>query len=242
MKKPIKLLDQRGNALDGPGCRCDACGVDLLKPVVSIHGYRSPALPAKDHTLPEEVTDHHFCSTECWLAWLESNLLTDPRWMAPAETITSPSLRARFASPPCRYSTPMARRFSIRRRVTWAPVSTRRLGRRLAACGVADVRHEGVSDLAVGDRKLGGSCIWRTRGLVYYSTTLLVNPDLTLMERYLPHPPREPAYRRGRSHADFVTSVAALGGETDPDRLRRCLAEATAHGLSALLSALPHRV
>jgi lipoate-protein ligase A len=90
---------------------------------------------------------------------------------------------------------------------------------RLADCGVAGVRQEGTSDLAVGDRKLGGSCIWRTRGLLSYATTVLVRPDIDLMERYLPHPPREPEYRRGRSHRDFVTSVAALGGPDDPDVL-----------------------
>ncbi|MFO7653478.1 MAG: hypothetical protein R6X25_06615 [Candidatus Krumholzibacteriia bacterium] len=79
----------------------------------------------------------------------------------------------------------------------------------LERCGVSDVRQEGVSDLAVGDRKLGGSCIWRTRGLLHYSTTVLVAPDLALIDRYLPHPPREPAYRRGRPHRDFLTSVTA---------------------------------
>jgi lipoate-protein ligase A len=94
---------------------------------------------------------------------------------------------------------------------------------RLAACGVPDVRQAGTSDLAIGERKLGGSCIWRTRGLVYFSSTLLVAPDLDLIERYLPHPPREPDYRRRRSHREFLTTVAAAGAEADPERLRRLL-------------------
>nr|MBC8426962.1 hypothetical protein [bacterium] len=67
----------------------------------------------------------------------------------------------------------------------------------LAAVGIPGVTGAGVSDLVLDDRKVGGSCIYRTRGLVYYSTTLLVEPDLSLIERYLPHPPREPGYRRG---------------------------------------------
>lgn len=74
----------------------------------------------------------------------------------------------------------------------------------LAACGRPGVVQEGTSDLVLDGHKVGGSCIWRTRGLVYYATTLLVAPDLPLVERLLPHPPREPAYRRGRSHCEFM--------------------------------------
>jgi lipoate-protein ligase A len=89
----------------------------------------------------------------------------------------------------------------------------------LAAVGIDGVVQEGTSDLAVGDRKLGGSCIWRTRGLVYYSTTLLVAPDWTLIDRYLPHPPREPEYRRGRVHGDFLVSCRQLGVGASPGEL-----------------------
>jgi lipoate---protein ligase len=63
---------------------------------------------------------------------------------------------------------------------------------------------EGVSDLAVGDRKFAGACLHRSRDLLYYSASLLVDPDMALIERYLRHPPREPEYRRSRPHADFL--------------------------------------
>jgi lipoate-protein ligase A len=81
----------------------------------------------------------------------------------------------------------------------------------LARTGAPGVRQRGVSDLALGDRKVGGSCICRTRGLLYYSSTLLVAPDLELVERYLQHPPREPEYRRGRRHRDFMGALHAAG-------------------------------
>jgi len=81
----------------------------------------------------------------------------------------------------------------------------------LASVGLPGVTQEGVSDLAHGGRKIGGSCIWRTRGLLYYSTTLLLDPQWDLIERYLPHPPREPDYRQGRRHRDFLTSLSMLG-------------------------------
>ena len=77
----------------------------------------------------------------------------------------------------------------------------------LRACGVPGVTQRGISDLAIADRKIGGSCIYRTRGLVYYSTTLLLDPNLDLVDRYLLYPPREPDYRQGRSHRKFMGSL-----------------------------------
>lgn len=94
----------------------------------------------------------------------------------------------------------------------------------LARIGLPGVVREGTSDLALDGRKISGSCVFRSLGLLYYSSTLLVDPDLDLVERYLDHPPREPAYREGRDHRAFMRGVAdALGGaEVDEvrDRLR----------------------
>lgn len=102
----------------------------------------------------------------------------------------------------------------------------------LAACGVPGVAGAGTSDLVLGDRKVGGSCLYRTRGLVYYSSTLLLAPDLALMERLLPHPPREPGYRRGRGHREFLGNLAPPDGESP---------EAWIDGLLGVLSAAPPR-
>jgi lipoate-protein ligase A len=83
--------------------------------------------------------------------------------------------------------------------------------RGLFSLGFQNVRREGVSDLAIGDRKIAGACFYAPRGFILYSATLLVEPRIELMERYLKHPPREPAYRRGRSHADFVGKLIGAG-------------------------------
>jgi lipoate-protein ligase A len=80
----------------------------------------------------------------------------------------------------------------------------------LEEVGVSGVKRAGTSDLALDDRKVGGSCIYRIPGLLYYTTTLLITPDLDLVERWLRHPPREPDYRRGRPHREFMTGL----GET----------------------------
>lgn len=84
---------------------------------------------------------------------------------------------------------------------------TRWLARRLQDAGIQGVYRAGISDLAVDDRKIAGSCFYRTRGAALFSAAVLVNPDLDLIDRYLAHPPREPGYRRGRSHGAFVAGL-----------------------------------
>jgi len=93
----------------------------------------------------------------------------------------------------------------------------------LADVGLPGVTQEGVSDLVLDDRKIGGSCIYRSRDLLYYSTTLLIDPELQLVERYLKHPPREPAYRRSRSHRQFMGSISEILGTFQAERLARAL-------------------
>jgi len=87
------------------------------------------------------------------------------------------------------------------------------------------VQQGGISDLVLDGRKVGGSCIYRTRGLLFYSTTLLLDPDVDRMERYLQHPPREPDYRQGRTHREFVGRLPV--GEVDGfrDDLERALGD-----------------
>lgn len=74
--------------------------------------------------------------------------------------------------------------------------------------GIDGVYRDGISDLVMADRKIGGSCFYRTKGLAYYSAAILVAPDIEKMAAYLRHPPREPAYRRGRPHAGFVAGLS----------------------------------
>lgn len=108
------------------------------------------------------------------------------------------------------------------------------LSRALAAVGLPGVRQAGTSDLALAGRKLAGACIWRTRGLLYYASTLLINPDWDLIDRYLPHPPREPAYRAGRCHREFLTSLYAVGLRQHPESLSLDLQAIIAPVIAAL--------
>ncbi|MCB2198297.1 hypothetical protein KQI63_02770 [bacterium] len=85
----------------------------------------------------------------------------------------------------------------------------------LRKAGVEGVDTDGVSDLVIGDKKIAGSAVYRTKDILYYAVTILVNADLSLIDKYLPHPPREPEYRAGRSHLDFVASLQQAVGISD---------------------------
>jgi lipoate-protein ligase A len=77
----------------------------------------------------------------------------------------------------------------------------------------------GTGDLCVGDRKILGSSVFRRRGLFFYQASLLVSMDLGLVDRYLRHPSREPEYRRGRSHREFLTTLREAGFARPPQDL-----------------------
>jgi len=96
----------------------------------------------------------------------------------------------------------------------------------LDSIGITNIKGDGISDLVLDDRKVAGSCIYRRKDLLLYSASLLVKPDLDGMERYLAHPPREPEYRRGRTHRDFVRGLADGRGETSVDDFARALRSA----------------
>lgn len=84
----------------------------------------------------------------------------------------------------------------------------------LARVGARELAVNGICDLTAQGRKVCGACIYRSRGLLFYSATLPVDARLELLDRYLAHPPREPDYRAGRSHAEFVSRLQIPGLDT----------------------------
>jgi lipoate-protein ligase A len=89
----------------------------------------------------------------------------------------------------------------------------------LAATGL-DLRTCGISDLAcetsLGLRKVAGCSLYMPRDFALYLASILVEPDLGDIEAYLAHPSREPDYRAGRAHGDFVAGLGALAGRPGP--------------------------
>ncbi len=94
----------------------------------------------------------------------------------------------------------------------------------LEKLGVQGVYHDGISDFVLVGKKIGGSCIYRRPGILYYSSTLLIDPKLDLVERYLKHPPKEPEYRKGRGHGEFMGKLLILSNPTVSSQLTEKLA------------------
>jgi lipoate-protein ligase A len=93
----------------------------------------------------------------------------------------------------------------------------------LTEIGVPNLRRKGISDIVLENRKVAGSCVWCSKGFLYYTATLLVQPQVELMERYLRYPPKEPDYRLGRSHRDFVGRLDTVPIPKTPKQVARDL-------------------
>jgi lipoate-protein ligase A len=81
----------------------------------------------------------------------------------------------------------------------------------LQALGVAGVEDRGISDLAIGEKKILGTSIYRRRRILFYQASLLVDNDLSLFDRYLHFPSKVPDYREGRGHLEFCTNLRLEG-------------------------------
>jgi lipoate---protein ligase len=73
--------------------------------------------------------------------------------------------------------------------------------------GVKTLSNKGISDIAINDKKILGSSIYRSRNKTFYHAVINYNESAKIFERYLKHPLKEPDYRKGRNHIDFITSV-----------------------------------
>lgn len=99
----------------------------------------------------------------------------------------------------------------------------RKIIRALQDIGLNHLRADGISDICIGDKKILGSSLYRGKDRVFYHAVLNVSENTRTLERYLKHPPREPQYRNGRSHEEFVTSLAAEGYFIDCHLLQQTL-------------------
>jgi lipoate---protein ligase len=89
---------------------------------------------------------------------------------------------------------------------------------------------QGITDLTVDGRKFSGNAQRRRSHSLLFHGTFLLGLDLERMERLLPRPSRQPDYRAGRPHRDFLTALglpaedlksalaAAWGAQAPPGR------------------------
>ncbi len=83
---------------------------------------------------------------------------------------------------------------------------------------------EGYTDLALDGRKFSGNSQRRKNRWLLFHGTFLLRCDFNFMDTVLLFPPREPAYRKGRSHSQFLTTVEVP---------TRTIKEAVAHAWNA---------
>jgi lipoate-protein ligase A len=93
----------------------------------------------------------------------------------------------------------------------------------------------GVSDLAAGEWKVSGNAQQRKRHWLLHHGTLLYDFDLDAIGHYLRVPVRQPDYRRGRDHVEFVRNLPIQAADLK-GRLRQ-----TWHA-AAELSAWPEQI
>jgi len=65
----------------------------------------------------------------------------------------------------------------------------------------------GVTDLVREGRKFSGNAQRRRRNFLLFHGSFLLDCDLSLVEEVLKFPTRQPDYRAGRSHREFLTSL-----------------------------------
>jgi len=79
---------------------------------------------------------------------------------------------------------------------------------------------QGISDLAIGGRKVSGNAQRRKRNVLLFHGTILYAMESDLIARYLKHPARQPEYRKDRPHGAFLRTIDA-----SPEDLKQAIAE-----------------
>jgi lipoate-protein ligase A len=80
----------------------------------------------------------------------------------------------------------------------------------IGGLGIA-VEFRGICDLTIGNRKVSGNAMKCKRNwFIYHGTMICQSMEIELIERCLRMPSRQPEYRRGRAHGDFITRIPAL--------------------------------
>lgn len=91
----------------------------------------------------------------------------------------------------------------------------------LAEAGIlTPLASDASGDLVAKGRKVGGLALRRTRHATLLHGTLLLDADLAAVSALLRHPAREPAWRRGRAHAEFLANLGPLDAVRFGEALR----------------------
>jgi len=89
--------------------------------------------------------------------------------------------------------------------------------------GIKELSLMGISDIAIAGKKILGSSIYRNQNRMLYHAVLNVSEPSATFEKYLKHPVKEPDYRHGRNHTNFVTSLKEKGYTQSQSQLSKAL-------------------
>lgn len=78
-------------------------------------------------------------------------------------------------------------------------------------CTSLNLAQNGYSDLCIGNKKVVGTSLFRSRHFALYQGSLLLDANFSIMEDVLKHPSREPEYRQKRTHREFLTTLKEEG-------------------------------
>ena len=84
-----------------------------------------------------------------------------------------------------------------------------------------EVQIQGITDLAIGNLKFSGNAQRRKRRFILFHGTFLYNFDISMIEKILKPPEKQPEYRQKRSHVDFLTNI-----ELSPQVIKKRLKDA----------------
>lgn len=93
----------------------------------------------------------------------------------------------------------------------------------LESQGVKGLYQRGISDISIHQKKILGSSIYRTTEKMFYHAVLNISESIDTISKYIAHPAKEPDYRQGRSHKEFVTSLSEAGYNLSYDILEQSI-------------------
>jgi lipoate---protein ligase len=106
----------------------------------------------------------------------------------------------------------------------------------LEKAGIHDLSLRGISDIAIDGKKILGSSIYRNKDSLLYHAVLNLAEPASTFEKYLKHPTKEPDYRQGRKHTDFVTSLKEKGYTPDYHQLTNLIVQSMEEALLTHIS------
>ena len=76
-----------------------------------------------------------------------------------------------------------------------------------SAFNLPPILQRGISDLAISEKKIAGTSLFRSKGYLLYQASILIESKIDLIETCLLHPTKEPEYRQGKPHRAFIAGL-----------------------------------